>query len=226
MKLALKKDGIITMEFPHLINLIREHQFDTIYHEHFTYLSLNTVCKIFHMAGLEIFDCEKLVTHGGSLRIYAKHIENKNHAKTTRFNQILKEEIQEGIENIDYYLGFQNKVYDIKYNALLFLIEERKKNKKIAAYGAASKGNTFLNYCGIHGTDLINFVVDASPYKQNKYLPGSHIPVVNEDKIREEKPDYVIILPWNIKDEIIEQLQYIREWEGKFVIFIPELSIF
>lgn len=226
MKLALKEGGIITMEFPHLLNLIKESQFDTIYHEHFTYLSLNTVYEIFKEAGLEIFDCEKLVTHGGSLRIYAKHAGYKNHERTTRFSEIYDEEIKEGVKNIDYYLGFQEKVYDIKYDALLFLINEKRKGKNIIGYGAASKGNTFLNYCGIHGTDLINYVVDASPHKQNKYLPGSHIPVVNEDIIKETKPDYIIILPWNIKEEISEQLDYIRGWGGKFVTFIPEINVF
>ncbi len=221
MKLALKPKGIITMEFPHLSNLIKDCQFDTIYYEHFTYLSLLSVSTIFRKSGLEIFDCEELPTHGGSLRIYAKHEDNNELNKTDRLEKVLTKEIETGVSNIEYYLGFQNRVNNIKYDTLLFLLKEKKKGKKIVGYGAASKGNTFLNYCGIHGTDLIHFVVDASPYKIGKFLPGSHIPVVKEEEIKTEKPDYVIILPWNLKDEISNQLDYIRDWGGKFVVFIP-----
>jgi hypothetical protein len=226
MKLALKPKGIITMEFPQLSNLIKHCQFDTIYYEHFTYLSLLTVSTIFSKSGLEIFDCEELPTHGGSLRIYAKHADNNDLSKTDRLKKVVEKEIEMGVADINNYLGFQNRVNTIKYDALLFLLKEKKKGKKIVGYGAASKGNTFLNYCGIHGTDLIQFVVDASPYKQGKFLPGSHIPVVIEEEIKTEKPDYVIVLPWNLKDEISNQLDYIRDWGGKFVVFIPELLIF
>ncbi len=226
MKMVLKKDGIITIEFPHLQNLIAEHQFDTIYHEHFTYLSLYTVNLMFKSMGLKIFDCEKLDTHGGSLRIIATHADNNRFEISESFNEILQEELEHGVDDLHYYLRFQEGINEIKYDALLFLINEKKKGKKIVGYGAASKGNTFLNYCGVHGTDLISYVVDASPFKQNKYLPGSHIPVVSEDKISEDKPDYILILPWNLKQEISNQLNYVRNWGCQFVIFIPNLLIF
>lgn len=226
LKLGLKEEGIITLEFPHLLNLIKDVQFDTIYHEHFSYLSLIAVKQIVESRGLEIFDVEELNTHGGSLRVYLKHIENKKLSVSDNVLEILTKEIEFGLNKIKCYEGFQNRVDEIKYDTLTFLINERRNGKKIIGYGAASKGNTLLNYCGIKGRDLINFVVDASPYKQNKYLPGSHIPVYDEKKLKKYKPDYVIILPWNLKDEIIEQLFYIKEWGGKFVIFIPKLNVF
>ena len=226
MKLALKEDGIITIEFPHLLNLIEEIQFDTIYHEHFSYLSLISVKRIFEKTGLEIFDVEELNTHGGSLRIYAKHIENDRINISNNVYRVINKEINYGLNNLKCYQGFQEKVDIIKYDTLSFLIEQKKKGKKVIGYGAASKGNTLINYCGIKGRDLINFVVDASPYKQNKFLPGSHIPVYDENKLKNFKPDYVIILPWNLKSEISEQLTYIKDWGGKFVIFIPKLTIF
>jgi len=226
MKLALNKDGVITMEFPHLVNLVNDCQFDTIYHEHFSYLSLIAVKSIFKKQRLEIFDVEEITTHGGSLRVFAKHIENKTHEVSNRVKVLLDSEIKDGLQTIDYYKGFQERIHKIKYDTLSFLINEKQKGKKIIGYGAASKGNTLINYCGIKGSDLIKFVVDASPFKQHKYLPGSHIPVIDEENIKKYKPDYVIILPWNLKKEVSDQLSYIRDWGGKFVIFIPEINIF
>jgi hypothetical protein len=226
MKTALNDKGVITMEFPHLLKLVEECQFDTIYHEHFSYLSFYTVNKIFNAHGLELFDVEQLRTHGGSLRIFAKHAADTSKTVSSNVQELLDAELKTGVTNSNYYADFQGRVDEIKYSALEFLIEQKRAGKKVAAYGAASKGNTFLNYCGIKGSDLISFVVDASPHKQNKYLPGSHIAVVSEEQIRELKPDYVIIFPWNLTTEISSQLDYIREWGGKFVVFIPELREF
>lgn len=226
MKIALKDTGVITMEFPHLMKLVEQNQFDTIYHEHFSYLSLNSVNTIFKNFGLEIFDVEELPTHGGSLRIYAKHQENNSISMSPKVESLIQTEIEAGMKDVNYYLGFQKKIEQIKYDALIFLIGEKRKGKKIIGYGAASKGNTFINYCGIKGTDIISFVVDASPFKQGKFLPGSHIPVLGKEKIKTVKPDFVIILPWNIKAEVIEHLSFIRDWGGKFVTFIPETKVF
>ncbi len=224
LKIALKPEGIITMEFPHLMQLIENNQFDTIYHEHFSYFSLLTVKQIFEKHNLILFDVEEIPTHGGSLRIFAKHKEDESKQVSERVPQLLDKEITKGMNTLVYYQNFQDKADTIKYEFVSFLISQKKAGKKVAAYGAAAKGNTLLNYCGIR-KDLINFVVDKSPHKQGKYLPASHIPVVEEERLKEEKPDYVIIFPWNIKDEIIEQLAYIREWGGKFVVVIPELII-
>jgi hypothetical protein len=226
LKITLKEKGLITMEFPHLMSLVKDCQFDTIYHEHFFYLSLTSVKTIFESKGLEIFDVEELTTHGGSIRIYAKHKEDASKQVSSRVNDFLNREAEVGIKTESFYNNFQPRIEKIKNDALLFLINEKQKGKSFIGYGAAAKGNTFLNYCGIKGNEIIKFVVDASTYKQNKYLPGSHIPVVSEEKISELKPDYVILLPWNLKREIVEQLSYIRNWNGKFVIFIPELTVF
>ncbi len=226
MKIALKDDGVITMEFPHLIRLVDDCLFDTIYHEHFSYLSFYTVCKIFESQGLELFDVEKITTHGGSLRIFAKHAEDKSKEITSNVSDLIAEEISRGVNRLDYYTGYQQKIEQIKYDTWSFLIEQKKKGKKVAGYGAASKGNTLFNYCGLKGTDLVQFVVDLSPHKQNKFLPGSHIPVVEEQVLKDEKPDYIIIIPWNLKNEISAQLSYVKEWNAKFVIFVPELLIF
>ena len=225
LSIALKENGVITMEFPHLLQLVQFNQFDTIYHEHFSYLSLFTVQQIFGKHGLTIFDVQEIPTHGGSLRIFAKHAATNTHAVTGAVEILLQKEIAAGINTMQYYQGFQQKVTIVKNDFLAFLLEAKKQGKKVAAYGAAAKGNTLLNYCGIK-TDLIDFVVDANPHKQNKFLPGSHIPVVSENILKENQPDYIIIFPWNIKEEIVEQLSYVREWGGKFVIAIPELQIF
>jgi hypothetical protein len=224
MKIMLNDRGVITMEFPHLVQLIDNSQFDTIYHEHFSYLSFYTVKQIFEANGLEMFDVEEIPTHGGSLRIYAKHSGDATKDISSNIEQLLTMEVNKGIEGDTYYTGFQKQAEQIKADLWTFLLQQKNAGKKVAAYGAAAKGNTLLNYCGIK-KDLIDFVVDANPHKQNKYLPGSHIPVVNEDHLRTHKPDFILILPWNIKDEILDQLQYIRSWNAKFVVAIPELEI-
>ncbi|HQX42608.1 MAG TPA: class I SAM-dependent methyltransferase, partial [Niabella sp.] len=190
MKIILKQGGVITMEFPHLLQLIQNNQFDTIYHEHFSYLSFFTVKQIFESQGLDMFDVEEISTHGGSLRIYAKHAGDDKHPASPNVQHLLDKELAFGISNLDRYKNFQEKAFKIKTDLIQFLIQQKTKGKKVAAYGAAAKGNTLLNYCGIK-SDLINFVVDANPHKQNKYLPASHIPVVTESVIKETKPDYV-----------------------------------
>lgn len=224
MKLILKDHGVITMEFPHLMQLIDNNQFDTIYHEHYSYLSFYTVKQVFEKAGLEMFDVEELPTHGGSLRIYAKHKGDSSKEISPNVQALSDKEISRGMNSMEYYDNFQEKALKIKLDFTEFLIQQNKEQKKVAAYGAAAKGNTLLNYCGIK-KDLIKFVVDANPYKQNKYLPASHIPVVTEDNIRKYQPDFVIIFPWNIKEEVMNQLEYIKEWGGRFVIPIPYLEV-
>lgn len=224
IKILLKPKGIVTLEFPHIVRLIENNQFDTIYHEHFSYFSLTTAKKVFKSHKLELFEVEEIPTHGGSLRVYLEHEEERSFKISKRVEDILMKEELLGVKELDYYSKFKKNIVKIKNDFLKFLIDSRLHGKKIIAYGAAAKGNTLLNYCGIK-KDLIEFVVDASPHKQGKYLPGSHIHVVVEDRIREVKPDYVIILPWNIKDEIMTQLSYIREWGGKFVTAIPELEV-
>jgi len=224
MKILLKKDGVITMEFPHLLQLVANNQFDTIYHEHFSYLSFTTVKAIFESLGLVMFDVEELPTHGGSLRIYAKHKEDQSKNILETVHQLLEKEEKTGITDIKYYSNFSDKALKVKIDLLMFLAVQKKNGRKVAAYGAAAKGNTLLNYCGVKN-DMISFVVDANPHKQDKFLPASHIPVMNESHLRSNKPDFVLILPWNLKEEIISQLEYIKEWNGKFVIPIPELQI-
>jgi SAM-dependent methyltransferase len=224
MKIILKPGGVITMEFPHLMQLVDNNQFDTIYHEHFSYLSFYTVKQIFESQGLEMFDVEEISTHGGSLRIYAKHKEDTAKAISENVFNLIKKETDKGLTGLTYYDNFQQKALKVKIDLIEFLINQKKAEKKVAAYGAAAKGNTLLNYCGIK-SDLIDFVVDANPHKQNKFLPASHIPVLNEAHLKDAKPDFVIILPWNLKDEITQQLSYIKDWGGKFVIPIPSLQI-
>jgi len=224
MKWALKDDGVITMEFPHLMQLVDNNQFDTIYHEHFSYLSFLVVKKIFESVGLEMFDVEELPTHGGSLRIYAKHKEDSSKEISPNVQALLDKEIADGMNSLEYYNNFHDKALKVKLDFTNFLIEQKKQQKKVAGYGAAAKGNTLLNYCGIKN-DLVEFVVDANPYKQNKYLPASHIPVVTENHIKDFQPEYVIIFPWNIKEEVMEQLEYIKAWGGKFVVPIPQLEV-
>ncbi len=226
MKIALKEKGIITMEFPHLYRLVEECQFDTIYHEHFSYFSFTTVRQIFDNQGLEVFDVEELPTHGGSLRIFAKHKYDTSKEVSQNVFNLLEKEEKAGMRTIEYYKNFQTRVDEIKYAVWEFLITAKKEGKKVIGYGAAAKGNTLLNYCGVKGDDLIQFVVDASPHKQDKFLPASHIYVKGLESIGEYQPDYVIILPWNLKKEIATQLDYIRDWNGRFVTFIPELNVF
>jgi 2-polyprenyl-3-methyl-5-hydroxy-6-metoxy-1,4-benzoquinol methylase len=224
MKILLKPQGVITMEFPHLLQLIDKNQFDTIYHEHFSYLSFYTVKQIFEKQGLEMFDVEEIPTHGGSLRIYVKHKEDASKSVSDNVVKLIAKEIVKGINDLPYYMGFQERAEKIKLDLWAFVIEQKRQGKKVAAYGAAAKGNTLLNYCGIKN-DLIAFVVDANPHKQNKFLPASHIPVMNENYLKAQKPDFVIILPWNLTDEIVSQLNYIKQWNGKFLVPIPKIEI-
>jgi len=225
MKVLLKPDGVITMEFPHLYRLMDQNQFDTIYHEHFSYLSFMTVEKVFAAHGLTLFDVEELGTHGGSLRIFGRHAENSALPVTARANELRKREINEGFAKLETYSTFTEKVKETKRGLLEFLINAKRAGKTIVGYGAPGKGNTLLNYCGIR-QDFMDYTVDRSPYKQGKYTPGTHIPILSPDRIRETKPDYVLILPWNLKDEISQQMAYIREWGGKFVTPIPEVRVF
>ncbi|MEP7195888.1 MAG: class I SAM-dependent methyltransferase [Saprospiraceae bacterium] len=225
LKILLANNGVVTMEFPHLLQLIDKIQFDTIYHEHFSYLSLMVVKRIFEHHGLTIFNVEEIQTHGGSLRIYATHTDNASLSIHKSVENLIKKEINFGLNRIESNKNFQIAVNKVKNDFVSFLIEQKGLDKKVAAYGAAAKGNTLLNYCGVR-KDLINFISDASPHKQNKFIPGMHIPVISEEKIKEEKPDFVVILPWNLKDEISEQLAYINSWGGQFVVAIPEIQIF
>ncbi|QUX90636.1 SAM-dependent methyltransferase [Marinomonas sp. A3A] len=223
LKIALKDSGTITMEFPHLMNLIKDNQFDTIYHEHFSYLSLCTVKQIFEAQDLKLYDVEKLSTHGGSLRIYATHSDNTSLKEVENISSILEEERNFGLLDINVYKEFQERANKVKCDLVEFLLKAKKENKKVVAYGAAAKGNTLLNYAGVKA-DLIEFVVDKSPYKQGLYLPGSHIPVVSEEVLRNSLPDYVLILPWNIKDEVVTQLDYLRVNGCQFVVAVPSLE--
>jgi 2-polyprenyl-3-methyl-5-hydroxy-6-metoxy-1,4-benzoquinol methylase len=224
MKIILKENGVITMEFPHLMQLIDKNQFDTIYHEHFSYLSFYTVQQIFASKGLVMFDVEEIPTHGGSLRIYAKHKQDKSKKIEKRVGILLKKEIKKGLNKVEAYHSFQPRVLKVKIDVLTFLIKQHNAGKKVVAYGAAAKGNTLLNYCGV-SNDLIKFVVDANPHKQDKFLPASHIPVLKEADLKAEKPDFVFILPWNLSEEIMSQLSYIKEWGGRFVIPIPKIKV-
>jgi 2-polyprenyl-3-methyl-5-hydroxy-6-metoxy-1,4-benzoquinol methylase len=224
MKQILSTKGTITLEFPHLIQMINKNQFDTIYHEHFSYLSLYTVQKIFFQQELEIYDVDEIPTHGGSLRIYVKHLDDASKQVSSKVSYLISQEKLYGVDTLAYYTGFIKKVEQIKIDFLSFLIAQKKNGKKVVGYGAAAKGNTLLNYCGVK-KDLISFVVDANPNKQDKYLPGSHIPVVSEEQLKKFHPDFVIIFPWNLSTEIMNQLSYIRDWGGKFLIPIPSVII-
>ncbi len=225
IKKLLKPRGVATMEFPHLMKLVEYNQFDTIYHEHFSYISFNTAKIIFEAHGLELFDVEELATHGGSLRIYAKNKKDTSKAVSERVRKLEQKEIECGMLTVDFYKQFQEKIDKVKYDLLSFLIEQKQRKKIVAAYGAAAKGNTLLNYCGIK-KDLILFVADASPYKQDKFLPGVHIPVTDEGRIRKTRPDFVLVLPWNLREEISNQLAYIRNWGGRFVVPVPKIEVF
>jgi SAM-dependent methyltransferase len=223
MKLLLKPGGTITLEFPHLMRLIEKTQFDTVYHEHFSYLSLYTVTRIFEKAGLRVFDVEEMVTHGGSLRVYGCYREDKRQ-NAEAVALLLDAEKAFGLQNIEFYQTFQARADHVKNAFLRFLLEQKAEGKKVAAYGAAAKGNTLLNYAGVKH-DLLPYVVDKNPAKQGKFLPGSHIPIVSEQHLRSHRPDIVLILPWNIKDEIIAQLSYIRGWGGQFVTAVPKFEV-
>ena len=225
VKFALGEGGVCTFEFPHLLQLHQNNQFDTIYQEHFSYLSLFSVQKIFDKHGLKIFDVEEFSTHGGSIRIFCAHKDNEAQVISANVNRVLKDELNAGIDKPQFYEGFEKKALNIKIELLQFLLEKFKSNKSVAAYGAAAKGNTLLNYCGIKD-DLICFCSDANIHKQDKYMPGSHIPILSPEEIKNRKPDYVLILPWNLRNEIKKDLHYISEWGGKFVVAIPQLEIF
>ena len=222
--ILLKEDGVATFEFPHLLNLLLETQFDTIYHEHFSYLSLTAILKVFDANGLAVFDVEELPTHGGSLRVYAQRKDTVRHSVSVSVAQILEAEKSSGMLNSDYYRNFQSRTNHIKYELTRFLLDAKRDGKRVAAYGAAAKGNTLLNYAGIRA-DLVEFVVDLNPAKQNKYMPGSRIPIFNEERLKQEKPDYVLILPWNLKSELDNQLAYVKAWGGKLVTAVPQLEI-
>lgn len=224
LKILLKPTGVITMEFPHVLKLVAENQFDTIYHEHFSYLSFYTVKQIFEAHGLAMFHVEEVPTHGGSLRIYAHHADDTTHLLSDSVQTLIDKEIVAGINTLAYYQDFQQKADKVKFDLLEFLVAQKKLGKKIVGYGAAAKGNTLLNYCGVK-KDMIDFIVDASTYKQGKFAPASHIPIVSEEVLKAEKPDFVLILPWNIKAEIMNQIAYIKDWGGKFVIPIPYLEV-
>ncbi len=220
----LKPHGVATFEFPHLLRLVANGQFDTIYHEHFSYLSLTVVDRIFGLQGLTVFDVEEHPTHGGSLRVFAQRAESGQHPRSARVDEMLHREARAGMFTADYYARFQSKTIKVKDDFLAFLLEAKRNDKSLVAYGAAAKGNTLLNYAGIR-PDLIPFVVDRNPAKQGKYMPGSRIPIVDESRLREAKPNYVVILPWNLKVEVTQQLEYIRDWGGRFVTAVPELEI-
>jgi 2-polyprenyl-3-methyl-5-hydroxy-6-metoxy-1,4-benzoquinol methylase len=224
LKLLLKPEGIITIEFPHLLQLITQNQFDTIYHEHFSYFSFLTVERVFAAHGLTLFDVEELPTHGGSLRIYGRHAENTRLLVTARVTELKAKEVAARLDRIDTYLDFTKQVEGIKRQLLSFLIQAKSEGKSIVGYGAPAKGNTLLNYCGVR-TDFIDYTVDRSPHKQGLFLPGTHIPIYSPERIAETRPDYVLILPWNLRSEVIAQMAQIRAWGGKFVIPIPQLEI-
>ncbi len=225
LKIVLKPRGIITIEFPHLMRLMEENQFDTIYHEHFTYFSFITAERIFAAHGLTLFDVEQLPTHGGSLRIYARHAEDDGQPVGPRVLELRAREEMAGFTRLDRYASFGEQVKETKRKLLDFLITAKRQGKSVAGYGAPGKGNTLLNYCGIR-TDFLDYTVDRSPHKQGKFLPGTHVLIFHPDRIRETRPDYVLILPWNLRDEIIEQMAHIREWGGQFVVPIPEVKVY
>ena len=225
LKALLKPKGTITLEFPHLMKMIELNQFDTAYHEHFSYLSFGTVVSIFSKNGLNVFDVEKLGTHGGSLRVYAQRSDTGKQPVDSRVERLVAEESNAGMTSIAFYKGFQEHAQKVKNNFLTFLIEKKKEGKLVVGYGAAAKGNTLLNFAGVK-SDLIKYVVDRSPHKQGKYMPGSRIPIVSEDRIKSDKPDYVVIFPWNLSEEIAEQLSYLSSNGTRFVTAVPQLLIF
>lgn len=224
LEILLAPRGVITIEFPHLHETVMGNQFDQVYHEHFSYFSLYSAERIFAAHGLTVFDVERLTTHGGSLRIFARHADDKSRALTARLLALRELEASAGVGTIEYYEKFEARARETKRKLLEFLIQAKRAGKRIAGYGAPGKGNTLLNYCGIR-TDFVDFTVDRNHHKHGKFTPGTHIPILSPEKIRETRPDYVLILPWNLKTEIMEQLSYIRDWGGQFVIPIPEVTV-
>jgi len=224
LKILLKPNGVITLEFPHLLQLMQNNQFDTIYHEHFSYFSLITVKKIFEYHGLKIFNVEELSTHGGSLRLFITHFENTSFSESLNINLIIEKEKRFGLTKIDTYENFSKDIIQIKTDLINFIENAKNNSKKIVCYGAPAKGNTLLNYCGLSKT-LIDYTVDKNPAKQNLFLPGTHIPIFSPEKIKETKPDFILVLPWNLKDEIISELNYVKSWGCQFIIPIPEVTV-
>lgn len=222
--ILLKPEGVATFEFPHLWNLVEQCQFDTIYHEHFSYLSLSVVDRIFSASGLEVFDVQELPTHGGSLRVFAQRADCRLRPKLPSVEAMLQREFKAGMTTREYYQGFQVRAERVKNDFLAFLIDAKRAGQKVPAYGAAAKGNTLLNYAGVR-PDLLPYVADRSPAKQGKFLPGSRIPIVEEERVKQERPDWVVLLPWNLKEELVAQLHYIHEWGGRFVTAVPSLTI-
>ncbi|SDY53873.1 class I SAM-dependent methyltransferase [Thermoactinomyces sp. DSM 45892] len=223
LKTLLKDDGVITIEFPHLLQLITHKQFDTIYHEHFSYFSLVSVKRILAHYKLQIIDVEELPTHGGSLRLFIKH-EHKDLQVSARVRDLIQKEAEQGLDNLTSYLQFAKKIEALKIDTLKFLIQAKQENKQIVGYGAPAKGNTLLNFYGV-GKEFLSYTVDANPHKQGLYLPGTRIPIQNPEMLKETKPDYLLILPWNLREEIVQQCSFIREWGGKFLVIIPEVEV-
>jgi hypothetical protein len=224
LAVLLKDEGVMTLEFPHLLSLIEQSQFDTIYHEHYSYFSFATVQKVFAAHGLTLFDVEELPTHGGSLRIYARHDADVSKPVDNRVGDLLAREEAAGLGRLETYGSFAERVRGVKRGLLRFLIEAKEEGRSVAAYGAPAKGNTLLNYCGVR-TDFVDYTVDRSPHKQGRYLPGTRIPIHGPDRLRETRPDYVLILPWNLKEEIMGQMADVRSWGGRFVVAIPEVQV-
>jgi SAM-dependent methyltransferase len=222
--ILLKSGGVATFEFPHLMNIVSGIQFDTVYHEHYSYLSLTAVMRILEHHGLDVFDVEELETHGGSLRVFAQKKKESHHERTVNVEEILARESMSGVKTLTYYSDFQSRAEEVKDNFLSFLLDAKRQGKQVVAYGAAAKGNTLLNYAGVR-TDLIDYVADRNPAKQGHYLPGSRIPIVDERRISETRPDYVVILPWNLYRELTAQLAYIREWGAQLVTAVPAIAI-
>jgi SAM-dependent methyltransferase len=225
LKVLLKPTGLITMEFPHLVQLMEQNQFDTIYHEHFSYFSFLAVEKVFARHGMTLFDVDELPTHGGSLRIYARHAQDSSKPIGVRAKELKAREKASGFGRLDHYLSFGPQVEATKRKLLSFLIAAKQEGTRVVGYGAPAKGNTLLNYCGVR-TDLIDYTVDRSPHKQGHFLPGVHIPIHSPEKVRETRPDYLLILPWNLREEVMEQMAFIRDWGGKFIVPIPEVKVY
>ena len=222
--LLLKPQGVATFEFPHLLQLLTHNQFDTVYHEHYSYLSLATVQRIFEANGLQVFDVEEHPTHGGSLRVFAQRADSGRHPRSTTVESLVRRETAAGLRSAETYSGFQRQAERVKNDFLVFLIEAQRRGKRVAAYGAAAKGNTLMNFAGVR-PDLLPYVVDRNPAKQGKHMPGSRIPIVAEDRLQQDKPDHIVILPWNLKTEVMDQLDYARVWGATFVTAVPRLEI-
>jgi len=222
--IVLAPDGVATIEVPHLLRLVESNQFDTIYHEHFSYFSLLAARKVFEAHGLELFDVDELKSHGGSLRYYVQRSGTGRQAVTPRVEEVAERERALGFDTLEGHRSFEHQVHETKWRLMEFLIEHRREGKRIAGYGAPGKGNTLLNFCGIR-TDLLAYTVDRNPYKQGQFLPGTHIPIKHPEVLERDRPDYILILPWNLKDEIVQQLAYAREWGAQFVVPIPEVQV-